>query len=321
MSRLNKRLLFLAVIIGLISWVVIGCTSRSKKEGIIAEVNGEVITQEEFDKDFELAKKMRQMRYGKEILSQEVGENKTYEDVLKEDLLGTLILDKVINEELEKNNIQVTDEEVEGALKNHYITEFGGEEQFRRFLEDNEISEEAIMRDVKRVLTFEKHKEFFFNEVELEEEEIKNYFNENKDSFVKFRISHILVKTEEEGNRILEKLKNGEDFHTLVIMESVDSESAIQGGDLGYFTKDTILKAYEPLGEAASNLEIGEISELIKTELGYHIILLEDRIDSYEDLKEEVVEELKNKKHNEKILDLKGKADIKIYMDKSAKKE
>jgi len=101
--------------IGLISLSIIGCTKGKNKEGIIAEVDGEAITQEEFDKDFELAKKMRQLQYGKEILSQEVEDNRIYEDVLKEDLLGTLILDKVINNELEKVNIQVTDEEVEEA--------------------------------------------------------------------------------------------------------------------------------------------------------------------------------------------------------------
>lgn len=315
MVRLNKRLLILAVMIGLISLSIIGCTKGKNKEGIIAEVDGEAITQEEFDKDFELAKKMRQLQYGKEILSQEMEDNRIYEDVLKEDLLGTLILDKVINNELEKVNIQVTDEEVEEALENHYITEFGGKDQYKRFLEENDISEEVIIRDIKRVLTFEKHREHFFNEVELSEDEIKDYFNKNKDSFIKYRISHILVKTEEEGNRILEKLKKGEDFHTLVMMESIDSDSAIQGGDLGYFTKESILQAYKPLGEAASKLDIGEISGLIRTELGYHIILLEDRIDSFEDLREEIMEEFKNEKHKEEIINLKEKANIEIYVD------
>lgn len=301
------------------SWFISGCANKEKEEGILAKVDGEIITQKEFDEDFELAKKVRQKQFGEDILSQDMGDNKVYEDVLREDLLGTLIIEKIIAKELNNMNIAVTEKEIDEALKSRYIEELGGEEQYREYLENNGITEDAFKRDLKRILTFEKHREDFFNKVDLSEDEIKEYFEKNKDSFVKVRASHILVRTEEEGNRVLEKLKNGEDFHSLVATESADSNSAVQGGDLGYFTKESLLEGYKALGDAAFNLEIGEISGLIKTESGYHIILLEDRIDSYEELKEDAVSALKYSKYMEKISDMKEKADIKIYMDKDNK--
>ncbi|MCF6462256.1 SurA N-terminal domain-containing protein [Clostridium sp. Cult1] len=316
MFRLNKRFLILVVIVGLMSWFISGCENKGKEEGIVAKVDDEIITQKEFNEDFELAKKVRQQQFGEDILSQEVGDNKVYEDILREDLLGTLIIEKVINKDLDEMNIAVTDKEVEEALKDRYIAEMGGEEQYKEYLENNGITEEAFKRDLKRVLTFEKHREDFFNKVDLPEDEVKEYFDKNKDSFIKIRASHILVRTEEEGNKILEKLKKGEDFHNLVGMESADIDSAVQGGDLGYFTRDSLLEGYKSIGDVALKLKKGEISGLIKTEVGYHIILIEDRIDRYEDLKEDVILTLKYKKHNEKILDLKEKANIKIYMDK-----
>lgn len=320
MFRLNKRLLILVVIVGLMSWFIPGCANKEKEEGIVAKVDGEIITQKEFDEDFELAKGAPK-QFGEDILSQDMGDNKVFEDVLRENILGSLILEKILAKELDKMDIAVTDEEINDAVKNYYMNELEltDEEQYRQYLEKNGFTEETLKRGLKRELIYIKHRDNFYNKIDLSEEEIKEYFDKNKDSFVKVRASHILVRTEEEGNRVLEKLKNGEDFHSLVATESADSNSAIQGGDLGYFTKESLLEGYKALGDAAFNLEIGETSGLIKTESGYHIILLEDRIDSYEELKEDVVSVLKYSKYMEKISDMKEKADVKIYMDKDSK--
>ena len=299
--------------------MVVGCANKEKEEGIIAKVNGEVITQEEFDEDFEITKKMRQKQYGEDILSRDMGDNKTYEDVLREDMLGNLIIEKIIAKELEEMNVTVTEEEVKDTIQTHYIDELGGEEQYQEYLKNNGFTEEFFKKELKKILMYEKHREDFFNKIHLSEEEVEEYFEENKDAFIKVRASHILVKTEEEGKNILNRLSEGEDFHSLVATESVDGDSAVQGGDLGYFTKGSLLEVYKELEDAAFKLNIGEISDLVKTELGYHIILLEDKKDSYEDLKDDIVPVLKYQKHSEKILELKEKADIKIYLDKNVR--
>ncbi len=85
----------------------------------------------------------------------------------------------------------------------------------------------------------------------------------------KINCSHILVKKQSEALAILERLKNGEKFGRLAREISIDSGSAKRDGSLGYFGKGMMVKPFE---EAAFKLEIGNISEPVKSEFGYHII-------------------------------------------------
>ncbi len=85
----------------------------------------------------------------------------------------------------------------------------------------------------------------------------------------KIKCSHILVKKQSEALVILERLKNGEKFGRLARELSIDSGSAKRDGSLGYFGKGMMVKPFE---EAAFKLEIGNISEPVKSEFGYHII-------------------------------------------------
>ncbi len=85
----------------------------------------------------------------------------------------------------------------------------------------------------------------------------------------KIKCSHILVKKQSEALAILERLKNGEKFGRLAREISIDSGSAKRDGSLGYFGKGMMVKPFE---EAAFKLEIGNISEPVKSEFGYHII-------------------------------------------------
>ena len=85
----------------------------------------------------------------------------------------------------------------------------------------------------------------------------------------KIKCSHILVAKQSESLAIVEKLKNGEKFGKLAKELSIDSGSGKKDGNLGYFTKGMMVKPFE---EVAFKLQIGEISDPIKTEFGYHII-------------------------------------------------
>lgn len=85
----------------------------------------------------------------------------------------------------------------------------------------------------------------------------------------KIKCSHILVPKQSESIVIMERLKNGEKFGKLAKELSTDSGSAKKDGNLGYFSKGMMVKPFE---EAAFKLQIGETSEPIKSEFGYHII-------------------------------------------------
>ena len=85
----------------------------------------------------------------------------------------------------------------------------------------------------------------------------------------KIKCSHILVQKQSELLAILERIKNGEKFGKIAKELSIDSGSAKKDGNLGYFTKGMMVKPFE---EIAFKLQVGEISEPVKTEFGYHII-------------------------------------------------
>jgi len=85
----------------------------------------------------------------------------------------------------------------------------------------------------------------------------------------KIKCSHILVEKQNESLAIVERLKNGEKFGKLAKELSIDKGSGKKDGNLGYFTKGMMVKPFE---EVAFKLQIGEISDPIKTEFGYHII-------------------------------------------------
>ena len=85
----------------------------------------------------------------------------------------------------------------------------------------------------------------------------------------KIKCSHILVKKQSEALAIQERLKQGKKFGKLAKELSIDPGSAKRDGNLGYFGRGTMVKPFE---EVAFKLQIGEVSDLVKSEFGYHII-------------------------------------------------
>ncbi|HUT05467.1 MAG TPA: peptidylprolyl isomerase [Nitrosopumilaceae archaeon] len=86
---------------------------------------------------------------------------------------------------------------------------------------------------------------------------------------VKIKCSHILVGKQSEALAILDRIKKGEKFGKLAKEISIDTGSAKKDGSLGYFTKGMMVKPFE---ETAFKLQIGEVSDPVKSEFGYHII-------------------------------------------------
>jgi len=85
----------------------------------------------------------------------------------------------------------------------------------------------------------------------------------------KIKCSHILVQKQSEALDVLERIKKGEKFGKLAREVSLDSGSAKRDGNLGYFGRGKMVKEFE---NTAFNLQVGQISEPIKTQFGYHII-------------------------------------------------
>ena len=148
--------------------------------------------------------------------------------------------------------------------------------------------------------------------------EMKKYYDKNKADFKEVRASHILVKTEEEAKEIKKKLDQGGDFAALAKEKSTDPGSAPRGGDLGFFTKDRMVKAF---ADAAFSMKVNEISKPVKSPFGYHIIKVVETKDAkkFEELTPPQLQNLRGTMINHEIDQLKEKAKVKINKDRLQK--
>jgi parvulin-like peptidyl-prolyl isomerase len=120
------------------------------------------------------------------------------------------------------------------------------------------------------------------------------------------RVRHILLDTEEEAQAVLLRLEDGEDFATLATEVSTDTLSAELGGDLGWIPKGKMDTAFD---EVAFNLPVGEISDVVETPRGFHIILVEDSDDDRE-LDPEILDQRRRDAFQVWLVDLEAEAEI-----------
>jgi peptidyl-prolyl cis-trans isomerase C len=171
------------------------------------------------------------------------------------------------------------------------------------------VIEEQLSMIVNNFLATEYISKEVVKDVTVTDKEMEQYYEINKDKFsvpVQIHARHILIKaassaTDEEKKKakakaeeILEKLKKGGDFAKLAEEYSEDPSKA-KGGDLGYFARNKMVKTFE---DAAFALKPGEISGIVETPFGYHIIKIEDvkeaRIKPFAEVKNKLAEQLTN---------------------------
>jgi len=122
---------------------------------------------------------------------------------------------------------------------------------------------------------------------------------------------HILVATEAEAKEVAERLKKGEDF--AVIAKEKSKDTGAEGGDLGFFTRGQMLKPFE---DAAFALDVGQISEPVQTQFGWHIIKVEEKRDqalpTFDQVKAAIVAQLIQAKAQEVVTGLRDTAKIEV---------
>ncbi len=166
------------------------------------------------------------------------------------------------------------------------------------------IKEDAEMKrriqEFKNELILNRYLEKKLGNIKVTDAEAKAYYEKHKDEFTtpkEVRARHILVKTQEQAEKIYQELKKGADFAQLAKKYSMDKASAQKGGELGFFTKGDMVK---PFSDAAFALKPGEISKPVKTPFGYHIIQVEEvkppRQKSFKEVKEEIKKQLLQEK-------------------------
>lgn len=191
--------------------------------------------------------------------------------------------------------------------------------QFDKSLKENGITENDLKEYARKELYINNLIETqIASKVSITEAEEKKFYDENPDKFKlpeSVRASHILIgvdakstdadklKAKEKAETVLKKVKGGEDFATAA-KENSTCPSSTQGGDLGFFTKGQMVPAFE---NAAFSLKPGEMSDVVETQFGYHIIKVVEkqpaRTVSFDEAKQKIQDFLKSQKIRKGIND------------------
>jgi foldase protein PrsA len=181
---------------------------------------------------------------------------------------------KLVDLEANSLGITVSDEEVDAEIAD-YKSQFDSDDQFELMLEQYGISMDELKDQVAVTVKLRK---IFEPRIQPTEEQLQQFFNENQPLFetsaAQVRASHILLETKEEAEAVLAELRGGADFAETAKARSLDEGSRENGGDLDYFTRGVMNEAFE---SAAFALEKGEMSEVVKSPYGFHIILVTDK--------------------------------------------
>ena len=153
-------------------------------------------------------------------------------------------------------------------------------------------------------------------EINISENQMQNYYNKNRSRYKEkeqVKVSHILVKTQEQAKAIIKELQAGKNFAKLAQEKSTCSSKS-RGGDLGWLPRGRIDPEFD---KAAFSLKKGEISGIVKTKYGFHIIKLEDRKEerqmSFDEAKAQVRKEIEAKRLQDAKEKIKKELKVEIY--------
>lgn len=219
------------------------------------------------------------------------------ESTQKCQILESLLFQKLMLNQAEIDSITVTDDQVETELDRklrYYIQQFGSEEKFVEFYKKPiiEFKEEfrEIVRDQKKI---EQVQYNITKDIKITPSEVKRFFNNIPADSLPLMNSEVeigqIIKNPpvslEEKQRIKEKLNGlrerilkGEDFSTLAVLYSEDPGSARKGGELGFVGRGELYPEFEAV---AFSLKKNEISDILETKAGFHIIQLIQRKGDY----------------------------------------
>jgi peptidyl-prolyl cis-trans isomerase C len=245
---------------------------------VLATINGQPVGREEL----ESAVKDAEARAGRAVPA-------TERDTVYRGLLDRVILFRLLASEAKVRGITVTPQEITDRI-GQIKQQFPNEAEFQKELTKRHTTiaqlQDEQRRDLMNAKTIEAE---VAPRLAVTAEELDAFYKGNPDQFKEeesVRASHILIgvakeaapaarqaaRTEAEG--VLKRVKAGEDFAALAKQYSKDPGSAAVGGDLNYFPKGQMVPAFDA---AAFALKTGEISDLVETEFGFHIIKLTDR--------------------------------------------
>ncbi|MBI2874628.1 MAG: peptidylprolyl isomerase [Firmicutes bacterium] len=303
--RKHRTFIFIILVAVLLGLTITAIPTFSRDT--VATVNGHKISKEELDR------KVRWLSFiypGYDFASQPA------------QVAETMALEYLLIDEAKRHGLKVGKDELDKAVEELLFTlalqRTGGDEKALESLLYKAGLSVRLAREMLREQELSaKLYEDVTKDVQVTDEDVRKYYDENPDFFTEqeqVKARHILVSSREESEKILSELKNGADFAAIAGEKNSDATKS-QGGDLGYFSKGRMVPEFE---EAAFKLQPGELSGVVQTQFGFHIIKVEDRKpevkksfeESQEDARDLLLDDRKGQAFDAYLTDLKAKANI-----------
>ena len=218
---------------------------------------------------------------------------------------------KLVIEAAEEKGITISDAQLDSLIQSQY-NQVGGEEVFLNYLQKNGISIDQVRKDIANSYIMQQYMQSVLDEeYPVSDKDLQDKYRQMIQKDRTASVQHILLMTQ--GKSVAEKeeiykkmrkihtrAKNGEDFGELAKTYSEDPGSKNKGGLYENFERGTMVKPFE---DAAFSVPVGEISEIVETQYGYHILKIVDRKKesrSFEEVKPDLVKQMR--KSNESQL-------------------
>ena len=315
MNKFKKSLFLITVLVIALAFTACSKDNEENKsiddKDVLATVNGKAILQDEYDKSLAYYKDYVEYQYGEGTWETEATKGLTYKEYYENYVMDTMTYRLLLLDAAEKEGFTATEEDKQHELENFKVY-FQNDEDYKAYLQQSGMTEESLVVELEKDIMINHYVVEKIENLKPTDDELKTIFNDFKMN-EQIKASHILVDTKEEALQIIQRINKGEDFASLAKELSVDLGSGANGGDLDYFN---YAKMVQPFSEAAFALEIGEVSEPVQTDFGYHIIKLTDRVVdediSVETEKDQLTEYFKTFKYEDLLEVLKSEADIVI---------
>lgn len=319
-----KKRVFISTLAVLLIIVLIftGCSKKAPQQAkstVAAEVNGVKIPTSEVESQLAsvLGSHSSQLQgeEGQKMLEQ-----------FRKQILEQLIEFELIAQQAEKEGIKVTDDEIKKRI-DEIKKQFPSDADYKTALKQAGLTEEELPARIKKQLLAEKMLDKLFKDIKVEEKEMKDYYEKNKNSFYTSEtaeMAHVMVADEETAKKVLTEIKNGLKFEDAVKKYSTDDMTKNNNGSFGAQPRSVIEQMFGPdFAQVVFSLKEGEVYDKPLTSgSGYHIVKLIKKspahLQTYEEAKESIKNTILQTKQRDVytkwIDDVKKKAKIKRYI-------
>lgn len=298
--------------LALATFVAAGCGGQDGVLGVggipddaVCTVDGNPVTKAEFDRLFGNAEQQYEDN-GRDFPKKG---SKEY-DSLRSDLVEYLVQQKLIENQAEKFDIEVSQKEIDKGVEDlkEQVAE-GDEKKFKEEMERVNYTEELVEQDVRFDVMSRKLYERITKDVKVSDKEAREYYEENPDQFAKQEsreVAHILVKDKAKADQIYEQVKDGDEatFARLAKANTLDPSSKETGGVLpgGAVQRGQTVPEFD---KTAFELETGEVSKPVKTSYGWHVIAARGDVEpetkqEFDEVKKDIKTQLKGEQEGER---------------------